>query len=208
MEKSIFVPCGDFNLEASISDGSLKYGAVLCHPHPLYGGDMDNAVVMAMKNGFLRNNFTVLRFNFRGVGRSGGSHAGGFKEVFDVVACYDFLKQKGVEEVWLGGYSFGAWVALKAIGESNAEMQIKGLVMVSPPVDFMDFSHLKLPSCPALIVVGSSDQLCSLESLKKWLNDNPASLVVVNGADHFFFHGLSEVENAVFQFVGSLKTQR
>ncbi len=202
-ESRIFVPCGDIKLEACLVEISSKQATIICHPHPLYGGDMDNIVVMTIKRAFNEAGISTLRFNFRGVGLSEGSYGEGDAEIQDVISCYNFLEQKGMEEIWLGGYSFGAWVILKALSQTKDALNVAGLVLVAPPVSFLDFNHLKLPDLNTLIVVGSSDQLCNTKTLKQWIGDKQAKLKIIDEADHFFFKGIDEVEKCITNFLKS-----
>ncbi len=203
-ESKIFVFCDDIKLEACFTEISHMEAAIICHPHPLYGGDMDNIVVLTIKNAFNKAGISTLRFNFRGVGLSEGSYGDGDGEVQDIVSCYNFLKQKGMEEIWLGGYSFGAWVILKALSQMDNKLDISGLVLVAPPVSFLDFTSLKVPDGIAtLVVVGSSDQLCNTKTLTEWLKSEQAELKIIEGADHFFFKGINDVEEYITDFIES-----
>src|SRR4030042_2784931 len=132
--------------------GASLYGAVaVCHPHPLYGGDMGNSVVVAICNGLVAEGMGALRFNFRGVGGSEGSFGGGGEERGDVRAALDYLEgEQAVDggRIGLAGYSFGALVALAAVDE-----RVRGVAAVSPPLAMQGLSAWEL-RCPALFVFG------------------------------------------------------
>lgn len=184
-------------------------GVVICHPHPLYGGDMDNSVVRALQEVFYDMGWTTLRFNFRGVGGSSGRYGEGVGEVADVCAAFSFLKAKGVSRCYSAGYSFGTWVLLQSLmGQTDVDrldVPLSGLVLVSPPVDVMNFKSLQLPhDIPSLILVGSDDCFCSIRSLQTWLGANPpndCSVVTIADADHFYGHRLTELQRHVRRVV-------
>ena len=113
-------PAGQLEVRVD-GDSPGNIGAVLCHPHPLYGGSMDDMVLEAMSRPLLDAGFQVARFNFRGVGHSEGQHDDGKGEVDDVLAVVAWMREQGVEKVILGGYSFGAVVALSACHLANPE---------------------------------------------------------------------------------------
>lgn len=180
-------------------------GVVICHPHPLYAGDMDNSVVRALQEVFYDIGWTTLRFNFRGVGGSSGRYGEGRGEVADVCAAFSFLKEKGAFRFYGAGYSFGTWVLLQSLmGHTDIgriDVSLSGLVLVSPPLEVMDFKNLQLPQAiPSLILVGSEDCFCSIASLRTWLGaDMPknGSVVTIPGADHFYGHRLAELQDHV-----------
>lgn len=189
----VFIPCAELMLEgilerpASVTQRSP--GAVICHPHPLYGGNMNNNVTAAMAHGLMERGVVCLRFNFRGTGRSQGSHDDGIAEVDDVRAALDFLvAQAGIDpgRIILVGYSFGCWVALKAAAEDPRPSRLIG---VSPPVDMYDFSFLKNEERPKLLVTGDRDFVCSVKPFRDLLNSIPEPKMGTTcpGADHFHF---------------------
>ncbi|MEW6261200.1 MAG: hypothetical protein AB1547_14995 [Thermodesulfobacteriota bacterium] len=199
-----------FQLEARMgsSSGSTSddpAGVAICHPHPLYGGDMDNSVVRALRDVFAELGMTTLRFNFRGVGGSSGRYGAGVGEVADLCGAFSFLKTEGVCRFYGAGYSFGSWVLLQAImGQADGrclDVPLLGLVLVSPPLEVMDFKNLRLPQgIPTLILVGSEDCFCSIRSLQTWLGagtPTDRSVVTIAGADHFYGHRLGELQHHV-----------
>jgi alpha/beta superfamily hydrolase len=172
--------------------GASPYPAVaVCHPHPLYGGDMHNSVVVAICEGLCAEGMGALRFNFRGVGGSGGSFGGGSEERRDVQAVLDYLEREPTVDggrIGLAGYSFGALVALSAVDE-----RVQGVAAVSPPLAMQDLSGREL-RCPSLFVFGGEDAIAPADRLA----DLASALVgehraiVVPGADHFWW-GQEEV---------------
>ena len=126
-------------IEGRLEKNSRQKGVVITHPHPLYGGDMFNNVVAAIARVYQQKDYTILRFNFRGVGNSQGSHGDGLGEQEDVRAAISYLADLSVGQIDLVGYSFGAWVnALTVIDESR----LANMIMVSPPVAFIDFDSI------------------------------------------------------------------
>jgi hypothetical protein len=172
--------------------GASLYPAVaVCHPHPLYGGDMHNSVVVAICEGLCAEGMGALRFNFRGVGGSEGSFGGGSEERRDVQAALDYLEgEPAVDKgrIGLAGYSFGALVALSAVDE-----RVRGVAAISPPLAMQDLSGREL-RCPSLFVFGGEDAIAPADRLA----DVASALVgkhraiVVPGADHFWW-GQEEV---------------
>ena len=191
-EEKIFIPSKGIQLEGllSIQEASpVKGGLVFCHPHPQYGGDMHNAVVATVLGAAFQEGFTTLRFNFRGVGESEGSYGEGIEEKEDVRAAVEYLIStlKTLDSNFIvGGYSFGAMMSLPVAVRDD---RIKGVVAVAPPLEMHDFGFLKGYRRKKLIIAGDQDLFCPVPSLKKWYEDlqEPKSLTVIKGADHFFF---------------------
>lgn len=179
-------------------------GAVVCHPHPQYGGDMDNPIVRAVAGAFERVGYATLRFNFRGVGRSGGSYDNGRGEVEDVRAAVSCLLERAhASSVTLAGYSFGAVMALQA---GTQPPEVTRLVAVAPPVAAFD-SLTALFSCdkPKLFIVGDRDQFCDQATLEQQLSrlPEPKTLGIIAGADHFLFGHEAAVAQVVTRFLNS-----
>ena len=189
-EQSLMIPVDDqMTVEARLVPGILPKIAVICHPHPLYGGSMDNNVVISVQAVFQELDWSAARFNFRGVGRSSGEYAEGIGEREDLKAVCRFLRDQSGKhhELCVVGYSFGACMALGAIAEGLA---MDRLILISPPIDFMPFDGLRLPSVPCLITLGDRDDFCRVASLHGWLEGQPASALKPQVAtfpdgDHF-----------------------
>lgn len=167
-------------------DGAAA-GAVICHPHPQYGGTMENNVVIAVAEALQSLGMATLRFNFRGVGASEGEHGGGAGEVIDTSAAVASLRAAGVRDVTLAGYSFGAAVAARAVGEDPT--LASRLVLVAPPITFFSLDTLAECRLPKLIIAGEHDSYCPLAALRDTAARLPAptTLVTIPAADHFFF---------------------
>ena len=181
-----------------------RLSAVVCHPHPLFGGTLHNKVVYQVAKTLHRLGVPVLRFNFRGAGTSEGKHDNGRGERDDVRAAVDFLAENfSAAQILLAGFSFGAAVGLRA-GCSDA--RVAELVGLGLPADKSDLTFLASCRKPKLFVQGARDQYGSEENVRKLVaaSPEPKQLVFVDGADHFFAGKLDEVDDAV----GEWTTQR
>ncbi len=192
-------------LEATLwtrpESGTTKLAAVVCHPHPLYGGTLHNKVVYQVAKTLHRLGAPVLRFNFRGAGMSEGQHDDGRGEQDDVRAAIDFLAETFSDApILLAGFSFGASVGLSV---GCRDKRVAELVGLGLPVDDSDLSFLKKCGKPKLIVQGGQDQYGSAEKIRKLLEEmaEPKRLVIVEGADHFFAGKLEQVEEAVLDWM-------
>ena len=153
--------------------------AILCHPHPLYGGSMHDAVLDAVGQALDSFGINCLKFNFRGVGASDGDFDGGHGEGQDLLAVIDWVREQGIQSPWLGGYSFGAHVVCSALPQIPDPGRV---LLVAPPTGAMDISE---PAAPYNVDVfaGDGDDFVDLGRLAEWRH---ARLHVIPGADHFF----------------------
>jgi alpha/beta superfamily hydrolase len=202
---SLAGPAG--RLEALLNAGSTSatHAAVVCHPHPLYGGTLHNKVVFhAMKalNGF---GFPVLRFNFRGTGLSEGEHANGVEEVEDVRTALDWLEREYTLPIIFAGFSFGAAVGLQA---TYADPRVPVLIGLGLPVVAIEsrnynFEFLRTCTKPKLFVSGSRDQYAPPGQLEALVNTfaDPKKLVRIEAGDHFFEGRLREMREALESWV-------
>jgi alpha/beta superfamily hydrolase len=193
MEEQILFSWGARTLEGLLEKNSETNGVVITHPHPLYGGNMHNDVVISITKTYQNMGYTTLRFNFRGVGNSQGSHDNGIGEQEDVRAAVSYLADLGIGQIDLAGYSFGAWVnALSIINEP----QLANMIMVSPPVAFIDFGSISDLGSLRLVVTGSRDDIAPPDLIKKsyagW--NAEAQFEVISGADHFYAGCLDKLE--------------
>jgi len=193
-EERVFIPSDGVQLEGLLSiqeASSFRGGVILCHPHPQYGGDMDHPVIATCAEVAFQEGLSALRFNFRGVGESQGSYGEGIAERQDVKAAGDYFysRLKGDHlRLILVGYSFGVWAGFPIAIEDE---RFEGMVAVAPPLEIYDFSFLKGCKKKKLFIAGNKDLFCPLALLEKWYQelDEPKSLAVIPGADHFFpFH--------------------
>lgn len=185
MTDTVSIPGPGVTLEGRFLPGTAGPGAVITHPHPLFGGSMDNNVVWTAERAFHSRGWATLCFNFRGVGRSTGSYGNGEAEAEDVSAVLDFLRERAPGPLYLVGYSFGAFVAGRALLQGLA---VQAAVFIAPPIAFMDLSWLPRVPGLRLVVAGDQDDLCPLADLRQMLAGTAAApeIVVIAGADHFF----------------------
>jgi alpha/beta superfamily hydrolase len=170
--------------------------AVVCHPHPLGGGTLHNKVVFRAARGLENANVATLRFNFRGVGASGGKHEEGEGEIEDVFAAVDWAARKHPgKKLIVGGFSFGAWVATRAGCELP---NVDALFLIGTPVNKYDFGYLRSCEKPMLLLHGTQDEHGDVEKLEKLAPQlRNAESVIVTGADHFFTRQLDAVEETM-----------
>ena len=170
--------------------------AVCCHPHPLYGGTMQNKVVHTLARACHDQRVTSVRFNFRGVGGSAGAHDDGAGESEDAGVVADHaLRATGASRLWALGFSFGAFVAYRLATLRDAS----ALVTVAPPVQRFDFTRLPVPRVPWLVAQGDADELVDHERVLAWTSElEPAPEVrVLSGAEHFFHGRLTELRSVL-----------
>lgn len=174
-----------------------RMAAVVCHPHPLFGGTMHNKVVYNAAKSLNALGLAVLRFNFRGTGKSEGKHDKGIGERDDVRTALDFLAAEFSKvPLLVAGFSFGCWVGLR-VGCEDPRVAL--LIGLGAPVNSSDFSYLKQCAKPKLFVHGSKDQFGDAEKLKSLAASLPGEnkVVVVDAADHFFQSKLDQVDAAI-----------
>jgi alpha/beta superfamily hydrolase len=179
---------------------------ILCHPHPQYGGDMYNNVVGGLQGALVQGGFSTLRFNFRGVGGSGGVYGEGVDEIEDVRSAVAFCAAELGADVplYLLGYSFGAYVGVKGVA---GDERIKALMCISPPVAIYDFAALREKGKPKLIVTGELDVIAPagpVEELYRYL-PQPKMLHIIPGADHFWWGVEDHVADYVIDFLQGLE---
>jgi alpha/beta superfamily hydrolase len=185
-------------------------GVVICHPHPLYGGDMDNPVVVRVREVCADMGLATLRFNFRGVGGSTGSHGGGLDEQRDVEAALESLRSSlgPRPRLTLAGYSFGATVAARLVAGGPSE-PVAALALVAPPVAATGeapFLGLATRPVPVLIVAGSQDDHCPGPALQALASRLPrADIHIIEGANHFFFGKLFPLGQRIAAWAGQLE---
>jgi alpha/beta superfamily hydrolase len=200
------IPCGDISLEACwhFPDSNAPWPAVVvCHPHPLYGGTMSSSVVFGICQALAEKSIAALRFNFRGVGKSGGEFGEGIGEQEDVKAALDFaLATKNIdkEKIGLAGYSFGGMVALPV---AIRDERVKRLALVSPALSEGGWGELKRYARPKFVIVGENDFVIPQAQFLKLAEDMPEKYVIVASADHFWDGYEAEVADKVSAFFGT-----
>lgn len=187
-------PAGALEVMVAIPKQDIKpLVGVICHPHSLFGGTMHNKVVTTLSKTLLEMDIVTVRFNFRGVGKSAGQFDSGIGESDDLLAIIHWVKQiKPDVEIWLAGFSFGAFVATRVASFYPA----KQLITIAPPVGNFPMAALPRPDCPWLIVQGDQDEVISSEKVFAWVDtlQPPAELIRMIGAGHFFHGRLTELK--------------
>jgi uncharacterized protein len=201
--RSLFLtgPAGRLEALRNAGPPTATHAAVMCHPHPLYGGTLHNKVVFHAMKALNSFGFPVLRFNFRGTGLSEGEHANGIGEVDDARAALDWLEQEFKLPVVFAGFSFGAAVGLRAAYNDDRVRALIALGLPAIPIEdrIYDFEFLRECAKPKLFVSGSRDQfgpIGKLEALVSTFAD-PKKLVRIEAGDHFFEGRLREMREAV-----------
>ena len=205
MEKPVTFLVGEVRLEGLLwtPPSAPLIGAVLCHPHPLYGGEMHNNIITALAETFQQAGIMTLRFNFRGVGQSEGTHGHGEAEVEDVRAAVTaLLGSHVVPTVVVAGYSFGAMVGLRA-GAHDA--RVHTLIGVALPLARREASFLLTAHKPTLLISGDQDDISPVAALQELAAGlpEPKKLVTIPGADHFFWGQERIVAHIALTFVRS-----
>jgi uncharacterized protein len=178
-----------------------RYAALVCHPHPLYGGTMHNKVVFKVAQALQMLGMPALRFNFRGVGHSTGTYDEGRGEMDDVRFALEFLSRRypGLPVI-LGGFSFGAYVALRVAAIDD---RVQAMIGLGVPARMLDGDYLQGSHKPKLIIQGTKDEQAPYALAVQWFEHVPApkSMIAVQGADHFFQGHLDEVQAIITTFM-------
>jgi alpha/beta superfamily hydrolase len=204
---SLAGPAG--NLEGMLEtpqDADVSRIAVVCHPHPVYGGTMTNKVVHMLAKSFNELGVATVRFNYRGVGASDGAFDDGRGETLDTLAVIRWAQERAPDaKLWLAGFSFGGAVALRAAAQIRPER----IVTVAPAIQRVDVSRIALPSYPWLLVQGDQDELVNAAEVQAWVAtlDPKPELAVLPGVDHFFHGRLNELRDVVVRWVQATKVE-
>jgi alpha/beta superfamily hydrolase len=185
-------------LQASVEEGSdpLASFGLVCHPHPLFGGTMDNKVVTTVARAMSACGMPTIRFNFRGVGASGGHHDDGRGETDDAAAVAQWgARRFPGRTVAIAGFSFGAYVAMCLA----QRLPPSRLILIAPPVGRFDFVPFSAPACPWLIVQGDADDVVDPEAVRSYADAHRpmARLAMLAGVGHFFHGHLVELRDAI-----------
>jgi alpha/beta superfamily hydrolase len=205
--RTLTIPGPAGTLEALLDEptaaSSPESVAVICHPHPQFGGTMTNKVVYSLAKAFNEAGAAAVRFNYRGVGASTGTYANGDGETDDALAVLEWAAQRWPgAKLMLGGFSFGGAVAIRAA----ATREVTRLVTVAPAIRRIPVNESSLPQCPWLIVQGDQDELVDPKDIQQWaqgLSEAPR-LVMLNGVEHFFHGRLSELRQVVARWLVEL----
>lgn len=200
---SFMIPAGPEQLEVNLREpeGPPRGAVVVCHPHPLYGGTMDNRIVYRAAKAAAAAGYAALRFNFRGVGRSTGAFDQGIGEKDDVAHALRWLEERypGLP-LALIGYSFGAWVGLQV---GYAHPRVSAMVGLGIPLDLYNMDFLAENPKQTLYIIGTRDEFCSQENLRRFILRLPPSSFVhqIDEADHFFSDHADIVQGLIHDFL-------
>jgi alpha/beta superfamily hydrolase len=199
-EEPVFFMSGTLQIQGLLQSRPGDKGVVITHPHPLYGGSMHNNVVESLVHAYQQAGYATLRFNFRGVGSSQGKYEDGQGEQEDVKAALHYLVEQGKNVVDLAGYSFGAWV--NALTRPDGDI-IRQMIMVSPPVAFLDFGPPQSIPQLRLVVAGSRDEIAPPELIQTILPNwnSSARLEIIEGADHFYGAYTEKLESILTDYL-------
>jgi hypothetical protein len=191
----------DGRVSAGHLDG-LRAAVVLAHPHTEHGGTMHTKVVYQAAKALSRIGCAVLRFNFRGAGASAGTFTNGPGEKDDFRAALDYMQeQHSGAALWVGGMSFGSWVAM-TVGADDS--RVSALIGIAPPLSHYDFGPVERSTKPKFFIQGEFDELCFLKDMRAFYARaaEPKELVVIDGADHLFDGKVAEVADAIEDLLG------
>lgn len=200
---SLSGPAGNIEALMEYEEGRPHFIALVCHPHPLFGGTMENKVVTSLFRAARDAGGVALRFNFRGVGESQGVHGEGLTESEDLLALISWSKQRwpGLP-VWLAGFSFGSWVALRgAAAQAAAAEPVSHLLLVAPPVHNNDFDNVSHTGCPVTVVIGEQDEVVPVAKMLAWAGSSVLDPDVLRfpTSGHFFHGQLNELAEVARQ---------
>jgi len=188
---------GQLEVLLDLPEGAPRKAVVFAHPLPIKGGTMHTKVVFQAAKALTRIGCVVLRFNFRGVGRSDGTWDNGRGEMDDYRAAVDFLSGRYPDlELWAAGFSFGSYIAMTAGADDD---RICALIGIAPPVNRYEYASVKLSTKPKFIVHGESDELIPLKAVREFYAhlQDPKELVEIDRANHLFEGQASEVGDAL-----------
>lgn len=183
-------------IELPRAEDARRAVAVIAHPHPPDGGTMNNKVVTSIARALAECGVASVRFNFRGVGQSEGAYDEGRGETLDFLAVAQWLQAARPDDaLWLAGFSFGSWVALRAA----RQLPVTQMVCIAPPVGFRDFTGVLAPPCPWLVVQGEADEVVDPARVFAWAEaaDPAPTLVRMSDAGHFFHGRLVDLRGAI-----------
>jgi alpha/beta superfamily hydrolase len=187
-------PAGPIECAVDVPEAGEERPAtiIICHPHPQHGGTMHNKVVTILERAMRELGLRTLRFNFRGVGQSEGEYDDGYGETDDLFAVAEWVRRTRPDDaLWLGGFSFGAFIATRAA----LNLDVGQLITIAPPVHRYAFDSLRHPECPWLVVHGDEDEVVNVESVVTWANalKPPPDLVIMKDADHYFHRRIMDL---------------
>lgn len=195
-------PAGNLEILVEQPKQTSRGLMLICHPHPQFGGTMDNKVVYSLARSALGNDMTAVRFNFRGVGKSEGHHDEGVGELEDAASVLAMAREYSPGKLVLGGFSFGSAIALRL----SERVIPDAILSIAPPMRYFSQDSVPRPACPWLIVHGDEDDVVecdeTLDSLRDW--SLQPKIEIIHGAGHFFHGQLTELRQKVDVFLRTL----
>jgi uncharacterized protein len=202
MENAVIIKNQTIRPQAMLAQGTgtSDRGVVVTHPHPLYGGNMDNPVVVQTVSAFAQKGFTTLRFNFRGTADSTGMFDNGQGEQTDVMKALEFLKSMGIATLYLAGYSFGARINASVVAGGY---EITDHIMISPPAGFMSFDETVSMPSTGLVISGQNDDIAPPDMIQAHLNrwGITPQFDIIPGCDHFFTGCLDHLQASLSNYL-------
>lgn len=197
MEKRVKICRDEIELDGLFDHISNEKAAIITHPHPLYGGNMENSVVALLQEALVKNGYSTLRFDFRQVTQSLSDK----ESIEDLKIAIDFLGEKGLKDkLLLAGYSYGSWINTSVISQG---LNVADSIMISPPIAFLDYKNIKTLPCPGLVVTGTKDDIAPPELVKKSIEKwNPKlNLKIIEGCDHFYGGYTQELKKIISDYL-------
>jgi uncharacterized protein len=191
-------PAGALEAAAAVpeTDEARRGAAIICHPHSQHGGTMHNKVVTIIERALRESGLATVTFNFRGVGASAGSYDDGRGETDDLLAVAEWVQSvRPGDALWLAGFSFGSYVAMRAA----QSLPLRQLISVAPPVSRWDFAGLPVPACPWLVIQGETDEVVDPDAVYAFVaaQEHPPTLVRMPDTGHFFHRRLMDLRGAI-----------
>lgn len=195
-------PAGQLEIITTSSPKNNSPISIICHPHPLHGGTMQNKVVTTLAKTFRELEYSTVRFNFRGIGKSTGAYDHGIGETEDLLAVIAWVKKVlPNQKIYLAGFSFGACVAIKVATEIVPEK----LICVAPGIEHFDVSNLQIP-CPWILVQGEQDEVVPPQVVFAWMKSQTIQpeVISIEGATHFFHGKLVELRERLIETLNTM----
>ena len=206
----VTIPGPEGRLEARYNqgEGNSPPLAILLHPHPKFGGNMNNPIIFNLYHTFIKKGFSVLRFNFRGVGKSQGIFDHGIGELSDAAASLDWIQSQVSDSkgCWVAGYSFGAWIAMQLL---MRRPEIEGFISIAPPANMYDFNFLAPCPSSGIILHGEEDKVVPRDDILKLVDKLQTQRNInieyknISGANHFFENKTEKLTNEVNKYLDS-----
>lgn len=198
-EMALFIAGESGKIEVKATPGNhpvANISVIICHPHPLFGGTMENKVVTTVFRAFRNMGGNVVRFNYRGVGQSEGEYGETIGEIHDLISVCDWVKTvRPQDQIWLVGFSFGSFIVASAANR----LQASELITIAPAVEHFNFDTIDYPICPWLVLQGEADEVVPPALVFNWINQQvrPPKLIKFSDTSHFFHGKLTALKDAL-----------